>query len=239
MSQDKSKITDSDKNVHAGHRKRVKEKFMENGFKGFNDHEILELLLFYVVPRRDTNEMAHNLINICGSLSAVFDAPYEFLVEKGLSESAALFLKIIFSMNKKYVEDRFFSETNQYQKEDLRRKLISTFLGLKQEQVVLVLFDTDGTELFYGVISEGSFNASELNIRLVTEMAMKYHAASAVIAHNHPSGIAYPSDTDIESTFIMKEALAKIGVTLSDHFIVASTVINGFTSDPSLLELFL
>ncbi len=239
MSTGKSKSSGDEKNIHAGHRERVREKFRQSEFKGFNDHEVLELLLFYAIQRKDTNELAHKLINACGSLSAVLEAPIEFLVENGLTEQAALYIKVIFCTTKRYLEDKFSTETHLFNKDLLRKKLVTSFLGLDTEKVILVLFDTRGRELFYGVISEGVFYSAGLNIRKVAEFALKYHAASAIIAHNHPSGIAYPSDKDIEVTVTLRDTLMKVGVTLIDHYIVASTVINSFTSDPSLMEVFL
>lgn len=225
--------------LHDGHRDRLRQKYLKDGIYSLNDHEILELMLFYAIPRRDTNETAHRLINACGSLSAVFDAPIDQLTDNGMPENAAVMLKFIQDFYKVYIEDKYYNNSKTYGTEVLINKLINSFLGLNEERVVLGLFDASGKELFFGMISKGSFHSSELNARRVTELALKYKAQSAIIAHNHPSGVTYPSATDISTTVSLSNALKAIGVKLKDHYIVSSTSILSFSSDPSLSEALL
>lgn len=225
--------------VHDGHRDRVKQKFIENGFKGFNDHEILEMLLFYSVPRRDTNPLAHKLIDSFGSLSAVFDAPMDTLIECGATENSAVLIKTLAALSRAYLMDKYYNSAKIYTRDFLRQKLMTSFMGLTEERVLLVLFDVKGFELFYGFISEGSFSMSELNSRKIIELAMKYKASAAVIAHNHPSGVARPSPSDIESTIFLKKSLKSIDVSLLDHFIISDAASMSFTQDERYMEIFL
>jgi len=91
-------------NIHKGHRQRIRQKFMKTGFTAFADHEKLELLLFYAIPMKDTNPIAHNLLNRFKSIGGVFDATYEQLMEvDGISESTAVFLKLVPEMAKEYM----------------------------------------------------------------------------------------------------------------------------------------
>lgn len=98
--------------IHSGHRQRLKERYMTSGFESFSDHEILELLLFYVIPRRDTNYIAHHLLDTFGSISKVLDASSEELKKAGLSESTAVFLRFYPNVIGKYLEDRNYNSKN-------------------------------------------------------------------------------------------------------------------------------
>lgn len=233
------KENDRPASLHDGHRERVKQKFLQNGFEGFSDHEILEMLLFYAVPRRDTNEIAHKLINSCGSLSAVFDAPVSMLVNCGVSENTAVFIKSINEVAKAYLSDKFYNHAKLYSSDFLHQKLVTSFMGLHEEHVIIVLFDARGHEVFYGFISEGSFSMTELRCRKIIDLAMKYQARAAVVSHNHPSGIARPSASDIESTVFLRKALDAVDIRLLDHVIVADTDLMSFALDSKYIEIFM
>lgn len=209
------------KGIHNGHRNRVRQKFLSDGFDGFCDHEILELLLFYGIPRKDTNEIAHKLINSCGSLSSVFDAPVEVLVECGITENAAVLLKMIPKLCQKYIDDKYKNPDKLIDTGNIADRIIPKFIGADRECVVLLLLDAKGKELFCGVISKGSVNASSIYIRKILQLTMKFHAVGAIIAHNHPSGVPFPSKTDINTTKQLKNALSVVNVRLLDHIIVA------------------
>lgn len=225
--------------LHEGHRKRLKQKFYEDGFKGFNDHEILELLLFYAIPRRDTNGIAHKLLNTFGSISSVFDAPIEALMDAGLSENAALMLKTVMQVSRIYINDKFYNDKKFYDRNYLRQKFITAFIGLAEEHVMIAMFDKKGRELYFGEVSKGSFNISEINNRRIVELAMKYKASGVVIAHNHPSGVAHPSPADIETTITLHRSLRSVGVSLIDHIIVAETNSVSLSNDEQLMEIFI
>lgn len=211
---------DKEKPIHTGHRQRMRAKFIQSGLDGFEIHEALELLLYYAVPRKDTNPLAHKIIDNFGSLSAALDAPIDALKECGLSENAAILLKIIPQISRLYLDDKCDSG-KAVNLETIGDRLLHKFVGRDYEAVVLLLMDAKRKEVFCGVISKGSVNSCDLYIRKIIENTMIYNASYAVLAHNHPSGVALPSLADIESTKSVAAALSLVGVQLLDHIVVA------------------
>ncbi len=212
------------KNLHEGHRDRVRQKFLNIGFENMQDHEILEMMLFYAVPRKDTNDTAHILLNNLGTLMDVFESPIESLQNCGLSWSAAVYIKMITAFCGRYYNDKLKNETVTINEENIQDRLFPKFIGANDhERVVLLLVDTYGRELYSGIISEGSVSASGIYTRKILELSVKYHAAGAILAHNHPSGIPIPSSEDILVTKELKKALQPINVRLLDHVIFSQS----------------
>ncbi len=230
---------ESKKGIHDGHRKRLRKKFLENGLDNFEDHQVLELLLFYAIPRKDTNEIAHRLIDSCGSISAVFDSPVEVLQECGISENAAVLLKIMPDLCRKYINDKYRNEFKNITEENVADRIVPKFIGLEEENVLLMLLDAKGKEIFCGIISKGSVNASEIYTRKIIQLAIKFHASGAIIAHNHPSGIALPSKEDLKSTVSLKMALDTVGIKLLDHIIVADMNYLSLAQSEEYFEIFM
>ncbi len=199
----------------------MRKKFLLNDFDGFEMHEALELLLYYAVPRKDTNPIAHRLLEQFGSLSAVFDAPIDILTQSGLSENAAVLLKLIPGMSRLYTDDKYRNTHKIINVENLGDRMLEKFTGRDNETVILMLLDAKYKELFCGVVSKGSMSACQLYIRKIVQLAITNNAKYAALAHNHPSGVALPSEPDIYATIEINEALALVGVTLIDHFVVA------------------
>ena len=208
-------------NVHEGHRARVRKKFLLNGLDGFETHEALEFLLFYCVHMKNTSELAHRLLNAFGSLSAVFDAPYDALCKFGLSENQAVFLKLIPEITRLYIDDKHNNIDKVYDDEKIADYIMRKFIGRENENVLLLLLDAKGKEVFCGIVAKGSITNTNLPVRKIVDYSLRYNARSAIIAHNHPSGVALPSHEDLVATANIKNALALIGVSLLDHYIVA------------------
>ncbi|MEE1282631.1 MAG: JAB domain-containing protein [Acutalibacteraceae bacterium] len=206
---------------HNGHRNRLRKKFLDNSFDGLETHEILELMLYYAIPRKDTNPIAHKLIDSFGSLSAVFDAPIDKLKEQGISENCAIYLKLIPQICRMYMEDKHNNSEKIIDIDNIGEKLKHKFVGRDYEAVVLLLLDSKYKEVFCGVVNKGSVSACEVYVRKVIELAVLYNAKFAVLAHNHPSGLALPSNADIVTTKKVYQALRLIDVVLLDHVIVA------------------
>ncbi len=209
------------KNVHEGHRSRVRKKFLLNGLDGFETHEALEFLLFYCVHMKNTSELAHQLLDSFGSLSAVFDAPFDALCSFGLTEQQATFLKLIPEMSRLYIDDKHNNNSKIVDYESLGDSILRKFIGRENENVLLLLLDAKGKEVFCGIVAKGTLNNTNLPVRKIVDFALRFNAKSAIIAHNHPSGVALPSREDLESTANIKNALNVIGVRLLDHYIVA------------------
>lgn len=207
---------------HSGHRSRMKKKLMEQGIDVFEPHEVLEILLYYAIPQRNTNDIAKNLIDHFGSLSAVFDASIEVLKEEGLTEHQALFLTMIPSVTRLYLTDKYDNPKKAVDFSQIVRYLIDRFVGYEEEEnVFLLLQDKKGKEVYSGMIAHGDFNGANISVRQIVSLALNYGAVFAVLAHSHPSGLALPSKADVETTALIKNALDLIGVKLLDHYIVA------------------
>ena len=207
--------------LHKGHRDRMRKRFLLDDLDGFEQHEALELLLYYAVPRKDTNPIAHRLLDQFGSLSAVLDAPLNVLTQAGLTENAAVLLKMIPGMSRLYSDDKYNNTHKIINEKNLGRYMLEKFTGRECEVGILMLLDAKYKELFCGVISKGSMSECQLYIRKIVQLAVTNNAKYAALAHNHPSGVALPSEQDIYATNDINKALALVGVTLIDHFVVA------------------
>ena len=207
---------------HEGHRERLRKKFLLGDIDSFEDHEILELALFYAIPRKNTNEIAHNLLSNFGSVSAVFDAPINALKEvSGVGESAAIFIKLISSLTRLYHERKYSPDKKCLSMEEINKLLVRKFIGRNEESVAIALLDAKGEILFNGIINKGSVNGVDLYVRKMIELVTLYNASSLVMAHNHPSGVAVPSPDDLNSTEKINNLFRTMRVTLLDHIIVA------------------
>ena len=208
--------------MHEGHRDRMKKRFLKNGADSFLEHELLEMLLFYGIPQKNTNELAHTLIKTFGSLPQVFDAPINSLLEvKGIGESTAILIKLVSKLSRIYMEKSYKRQNKNLTKEEVEKIILNKFIGRIKEHVALTLFDVRRNMVFCDIIAQGSFGSTGFYPRDIIELSLKYNATKAIIAHNHPSGIALPSKEDIETTINLKNALNLIGVKLIDHIIIA------------------
>ncbi len=208
--------------IHKGHRQRIRERFLKSGLSGFEEHEVLELLLFYCIPRCDTNGIAHNLVNRFGSFAQVLDAPVSEL-EKigGIGANAAVFLSLMRQVSGYYQINRFAKNEALTSTDAYGRYLIPYFATQRSEEVYLLCLDAKCMVLSCQKVGDGSINATNISIRKIVEMALAANATSVVLAHNHPSGIAIPSAEDIATTKLVANALIMVDVILSDHIIVA------------------
>ena len=208
--------------IHEGHRDRLKKRFLQQGLDEFTDIQALELLLFYSIPRQDTNPVAHNLLSRFGSLSQVLEAPAEELMQvEGIGEHSALLLRLINEMGRYYLVDRAQRERVLPTIEDCARYLLPCFYGRTTETVFLLCLDAKCKVLCCREVGEGSINSAGISIRKIVETAIREGASTVVLAHNHPSGIALPSAEDIHTTRRIAAALQSVEVQLADHIVVA------------------
>lgn len=199
----------------------MKKKFLLHGFDVFEIHEALELMLYYAVPYKDTNPIAHRLLDQFGSLSAVFDAPLDRLIQAGLTENQATYIKILPQIARLYISDKEDNFDKIINLDTIDKYVVSKFIGRNEEHILLLLMDAKFKEIYCGIVSVGTLTATSIPIRKIVDLAVRYNARSAVIAHNHPSGYAEPSKADLTSTRDILHALDLVGVYLLDHFIVA------------------
>lgn len=208
--------------VHDGHRNRLKNRFMEQGLDGFDDHLVLELLLFYAIPRRDTNETAHALLEHFGSLEAVFEASGEQLAEvKGIGENTRVLLKLIPAVSRRFFIDKAKKEYILNSTEAVGSYLIPRFMYERDEVVYVICLDAKNKVLCTKELFRGAPNVTEISIRKIVELVIAKNATGVILAHNHTSGIAIPSIEDEESTKRINFSLRNMGVKLLDHIIVA------------------
>ncbi len=208
--------------IHEGHRQRMKQRFLQEGLDHFEQHQVLELLLFYCVPRKDTNPIAHALLQRFGSVAQVLEAPYgELMKVPGVGESAATFLTLVNDLGRYYQVNRATKPTILTTVEQCGTFLVPHFYGRRNETVFLLCLDAKCKVLCCKEVGEGSVNSAAIPIRRVVEMALGANATSVVLAHNHPSGLALPSDEDICTTRRVAVALNAVEIQLVDHIVVA------------------
>ena len=205
--------------IHDGHRQRLKQEFLARP-DSFPDHKVLELLLFYANPRSDTNETAHLLLEHFGSLAGVLDAdPADLTRVDKVGGHAAVLLKAVKEIAGRYLCDRSSMEGIIRSSRDAYTVLRPYFFGATCERLCVLC--TDGKRKVLGVrqIAEGDVNSVQILPRLVAGAAISLNAAAVILAHNHVSGLAYPSVEDQVATVDLQRILAGVGVELLDHVI--------------------
>lgn len=208
--------------VHSGHRDRLRNKFLIHGIDIFEPHEIIELILFYAIPRKDTNKLAHNLLKQFGSISAMLESPISVLKTiSGLSDKGACFVKLLLELVRIYSEEKEVIPAVNPTREHFSDKLSKKFIGRREEVVAMILLDSKKRILYEGIVNTGTFNSVEIHIRKIIELIVVFDAAGILIAHNHPSGIAMPSREDICTTKKLISIFDAMNIELIDHIIVA------------------
>ena len=209
--------------VHDGHRERLRARFAEHGLESFNELNALELLLCYAIPRRDTNELAHRLLDAFGSLSGVFQASMQELTSiPGIGENAAaLILMVPQIVNKAHVSKAQDTQIIR-NSTDAGNYLLPYFLDEQDEIVMMLCLDNKRAVICCREMGRGVVNCVDANIRRMVETALKVKTTTVIIAHNHPNGVALPSREDDNFTRTLYRSLGLLGITLEDHIIVAN-----------------
>ncbi len=208
--------------VHDGHRQRMKKRFAEHGLENFEDVNALELLLFYALPRCDTNVVAHRLLDRFGSLPGVLEAPLDELsAVEGIGESGAVFLRLIPAVSRRYMIEREGSIKSIGNSDDAGKFFLPRFLYETDEVVYMACLDSIHRVIYCGEIGRGVVNAAEVSVRKIVEIAIRQNSAAVILAHNHVNGIALPSREDEMTTRQVASALNMVGITLADHIVAA------------------
>ncbi|MBQ1216369.1 MAG: RadC family protein [Clostridia bacterium] len=207
-------------NPHAGHRSRLRERFALSP-ASFRDHELLELLLFYAIPQKDTNSLAHELLDRFGSIAGVMEATEDQLASvPGMGKSSAQLFPVMLSFLRRYMKEKVVVRGDHgHLPETLGAYLWPDYLGVTQEHVRVIGFNRNGRIIGDALVGEGSVSGSVVNITLLGKFISDYKPASVVLVHNHPSGAAIPSDDDYRATDKIRTFLDCCGVTLTDHLI--------------------
>lgn len=217
------------KNIHKDHRKRVKEQYMKNGIDSMADHNILELLLFYGIPYKDTNPIAHELIERYHDINGVLDAPVRELVKlDGIGENAAVLIKLVHDIAHLYHDNAVNSKVNLASSERLYDFVRMKFLGETREIFYMISLDAHGRLKHCIKVADGTPTSVVSDNRSLVELALRFDVTNAVIAHNHPNGFATPSQADIAATQAIAKLFSTVSINLVDHVIAAEDEIFSF-----------
>ena len=208
--------------MHENHRQRMIERCQKTGFDSFADHEVLEMLLYYSKPRCDTNETAHLLLEKFGRIDTVFEAtPEELMQIDGIGQYSAVLMQLIRESARRYTKAVMQNRKRYTSIHDVAEYAHACFIGSTTEQLYLFLFN-NGMEMIDSILlTTGVINSAEIPTRLMIEKAILKKAACAVLAHNHPHGMAVPSDSDIQLTYHAAEVLELVNIPLLEHLVVA------------------
>jgi len=211
-----------EKKIHDGHRQRVKTRFLTEGLDAFEDHQVLEMLLFFCIPMKDTNELAHKMIHEFGTLAGLFEADPEDISKRcGVSENTAILVSLIPSLARRYFKGKWVDKPVLNSSPKAGEYAVSLFAGRKYEVFFVICLDSQNRVNYAALLHEGTLNEVSVYPRLVVEMVLRHQANSVILAHNHPGGSLNPSNDDIELTKKIKATLEPISVKVVDHIIVA------------------
>ncbi len=209
--------------LHSGHRQRLKRRYLDCGVENLSDHEILELLLFYSIPQKDTNSLAHELIDRFGSLRGVLSADVDTLKNtNGIGEHSAILISLLSDVQRRIRLSENVEVQNMNSLSKIGTYLMNYYEGVNEERVTMMLFDNSMKLIDFVLISSGSVNSSSVDCRTIAETALRKNASCVILAHNHPNGLAIPSSEDRLITKNIDAALSVIGVHLIEHIIVGS-----------------
>ena len=208
--------------VHEGHRKRMRERFLNEGPKGFQDHELLEMILYYTDRRKNTNVDAHKLLDEYGSLSMLFEADALDIKRRcDVNEATAVFFGLACEILRRYDSERW-KPRMLMDSSDIAGEYCKYLLSSeKRECFYLICLDSQSRLLGTALISMGTVNEAHVYTRSVVESALKYNSRSVILAHNHPGGSLVPTPRDVETTVNIIKALNMIDIYVSDHIIIA------------------
>ena len=211
--------------MHEGHRARMRERFLLNdGFDGFSDFEFIETLLYYGKPRGDTNPCAHALMERFGDFKKIVDASVDELsAVDGMGVHSAILIKVIGEAMRRYQKNMVRQVQNYTRMSLVVEYLSPLFLGLDHERLYMLMFNDRMNLIDCVLISRGSINSTEVQLRLMLEKIIAKKATAVILAHNHPNGVAIPSECDVTVTDQIKTTFEAIHVTLVEHFIISDT----------------
>lgn len=217
-------------NLHAGHRKRMKREALEQDFpESMPSHKILEMLLFYGIPRKDTNPIAHALLENFGTLRGVIEAdPSDLFAVSGMTENAVTLIKLIMPIARRYEAEAKIGTSKRFVSiDDIGNFLVKKHMGYGVETFAVTAFKENGEIISCDILSKGDMTSVPIATKSLVQHVLKSKAPCVIISHNHTHGNAMPSRDDLELTMSLNNVLANIGVRLLDHIIIAD---NDFVS---------
>ena len=239
---DNKKTQELHANIHKDHRLRMREKFINALEEGnvdnvFQDHELLEILLYTAIPRRNTNDIAHYLIDEFGSIGGIVDADKEQLEKVyGMGENAAVLVKLVSTLAKRYINDVNDIKNTRLTPLNIGSYIKNLFYGHTNEIAYLLFLDKDCVVRKIKRLASGTVNATPIYPREVVKLAVNERFPYVILAHNHPNSNSMPSAADIEMTKIIEKALSFVEVRLVDHVIVANDKVTSLAKNFKFLR---
>jgi DNA repair protein RadC len=209
----------------AGHRARLRDRFIENRLEGFSASEVLELLLSFGTPRIDCKEPARNLLKKFGTFAKVIESPAAALQEiHGVGPKNCFALHFVQEVAAYYLKERIIGKRYLHSSQDVIEYLVHSLRGLKKEVLSVIFLDSSHAIIDSAVVAEGTLNVNTIYPREIIKKALDYHAAALIIAHNHPSGALKPSQQDIKLTKNLLILCSSMQIQLLDHLIIGDGV---------------
>ncbi len=223
-------MTGGTKQIHSGHRQRLRERALNEGLDGFSDVQALELLLFYARARVDTNEIAHALLERFGRFDAVLNAPPQELQSvPGVGAETAALLTLLPEFFRRYQLAAYPERTQLNSRADLMDYAVRLFIGFRYEAFYLICLDGQNRVNHAALLNQGSLSEVTVYPRVAVETALRFNARNVVLAHNHPGGVMRPTAADVQLTQRISAVLEEIGIGVLDHLIVSGDECYSFT----------
>ena len=216
------------------HRERVRDSYLKNSFESMSDSNVLELLLFYSIPRKDVKPIAYELINRFGSLEAVFDADIKELVKvEGVGENTAILINLFHNIGIRIDKNKNRKVRKLDTSEKSTQFVCNELSGQNRERVLVITLDNSLNIIAVNDVSQGNSNSASVEPYKILECVFKDNAANIILAHNHPNGNKRPSNSDVDFTLEIINLCRKVKTNVNDHIIVGA---NGAFSMASDLE---
>lgn len=225
-------------NVHAGHREKLRQKFLKNK-NSLHDHELIELLLFFSIPRINTNEQAHYLLKKSGnSIKGLFNlTDGELLSIENLGPNTVLFIKVLKELMLRIKKEELNKPyQNKITKNNIADKLHANFIGETEEKMIMITCDNDCRHIATHVVATGTENSASISIKKILSNVIADNATYVFLAHNHPNGMLVATNEDIETTKIICKSLALLNVSVIEHYIVTETSVVGIIKEYSIFD---
>lgn len=217
---------------HAGHRERLRDRFLSSGESALADHELLELLLFYAIPRRDTKSIAKTLLQSFGSLAGALSAPAGDLAAiSGLSENSATLLKAVHAAAMRMGQKSVLNQPVLSNWELLLKYCHVAMAHTQTEQLRILFLDKKNKLIRDEVQQRGTVDHTPAYPREIIKLALNIGASAIILVHNHPSGDPSPSRADMQLTDTVAEVAQLMGITLHDHIIIAKSAHYSFRAE--------
>jgi DNA repair protein RadC len=226
-------------NVHSGHRSRMRERFRNSSLASMQEHEQLELLLFYAIPRCNTNETAHRLLQVFGSIAALIDAPVEEIEQvPGVGNGAGTFFRLLHELLPIYAKERSKEKGIINSPIDAAKILIHLYTYIESEALTLILLNARRQVIHAGMLPSDRIDTVDTDLRRIAHTALNYDACGVILGHNHPSEQIDPSVSDLQATVRAADSLSVLGIDLLDHIIVSQNDFYSFAEHGHIRQAF-